>query len=184
MIKSKSDYKKYVESEKERYYDSYSKITFEHKKLMKFLKIYRKNEYFHNCKKSKILLKYIDKKYHKLCSKYNIYLPINTIDIGLLIIHIGPIYVNENAKIGKNLRLHPMTTIASSIAESKAPTIKDGVWIGPGARLYGNITIGNNVVIGTNSVVNKSFKDNMTIAGVPAKKINNKKYEDYFKKEK
>ena len=77
-----------------------------------------------------------------------------------------------------------MTTIASSLGEKLAPNIKDGVWIGPGAKLYGNITIGSNVVIGANSVVNKSFSDNITVAGVPAKKINNKKYKDYFKKEK
>lgn len=184
MIKSKDEYKKYIKYEKERYYKSYADITFEHKKLIKFLKLYRKNEYFHNCKKSKILLNYIDKKYNNLCLKYNMYLPINTIDMGLLIVHIGPIHINKNAKIGKDLRLHPMTTIASSLGEKLAPNIKDGVWIGPGTKLYGNITIGSNVVIGANSVVNKSFSDNITVAGVPAKKINNKKYKDYFKKEK
>lgn len=35
------------------------------------------------------------------------------------------------------------------------------------------ITIGNNVMIGANSVVNKSFEDNVNVAGVPAKVINN-----------
>ena len=70
MIKSKDEYKKYIKYEKERYYKSYADITFEHKKLIKFLKLYRKNEYFHNCKKSKILLNYIDKKYNNLCLRY------------------------------------------------------------------------------------------------------------------
>ena len=74
-----------------------------------------------------------------------------------------------------------MTTIGKNIGKSQvSPKIKDNVWIGPGARVYGDITIGNNTVIGTNSVVNKSFPDNVTIAGVPAKIINKKGYKDYF----
>lgn len=52
------------------------------------------------------------------------------------------------------------------------PVIGDNCYIGPGAKLFGDIRIGNNVAIGANSVVNKSFEDNVTIAGVPAKIVN------------
>ena len=51
--------------------------------------------------------------------------------------------------------------------------------VGSGSKVLGNITIGdnvkigNNVAIGANAVVNKSFGDNITIAGVPAKVVNN-----------
>lgn len=42
----------------------------------------------------------------------------------------------------------------------------------PGAKLFGGITIGNGVMIGAGSVVNKSFtENNITIVGVPARKI-------------
>lgn len=51
----------------------------------------------------------------------------------------------------------------------KAPTIGDNCFIGPGAKLFGDIKIGDNVAIGANAVVNKDFGDNVTIAGVPAK---------------
>ena len=41
--------------------------------------------------------------------------------------------------------------------------------------MFGNIKIGNNVAIGANAVVNKSFEENgITIAGVPAKKVSDK----------
>ena len=40
-----------------------------------------------------------------------------------------------------------------------------------GATVCGKIHIGNNVIIGANSFVNKSFPDNVVIAGVPAKVI-------------
>lgn len=75
-----------------------------------------------------------------------------------------------------------MTTIGKSIGTNEnSPKIGNYVWIGPGARIYGNIKIGNNVVIGANSIVNKTFPSNITIAGIPAKKINSKEYKDYFK---
>ena len=56
-----------------------------------------------------------------------------------------------------------------------APTIGDNCYIGPGAKLFGDIVVGNNVAIGANAVVNKSFRENdITVAGVPAKVISHK----------
>ena len=184
MIKSKKDYKRYLKIEINNYKDSYPNFTKEHKNIIKFQKIYRKLEYYTNCKKSllsKIIKYYLQLNYTHLSEKYGFHIPINTIKEGLCIIHTGPIYINNDAKIGKNLRIHPMTTIGKNIGvNNTSPTIGNNVWIGPGARIYGNIKIGSNTVIGTNSVVNKSFKGNCTIAGIPAKKISNKKYKDYF----
>lgn len=49
------------------------------------------------------------------------------------------------------------------------------MYIGPGAKIFGDIFIADNIAIGANAVVNKSFyESNITIAGVPAKKISNK----------
>lgn len=50
-----------------------------------------------------------------------------------------------------------------------APIIGDNVYIGPGAKIFGDITIGDNVKVGANSVVNQSFPSNVVIAGIPAK---------------
>lgn len=56
--------------------------------------------------------------------------------------------------------------------DKKAPRLGDNCWIGPGAKLFGGITIGEGVMIGAGSVVNKSFtENNITIVGVPARKI-------------
>lgn len=52
------------------------------------------------------------------------------------------------------------------------PIIGDNVYIGPGAILFGDIRIGDNVMIGANSTVTKSFEEsNIVIAGSPAKII-------------
>ena len=182
MIKSREDYKRYLKIEEENYRKSYPDFTKELKDILKYQKLYRKLEYYENCKKSSIIKKYLKHKFDRLSNKYGFLIPINTIEEGLCIIHKGPIYINYHAKIGKYFRIHPMTTIGKNIGrDNSSPTIGDGVWIGPGARVFGNITIGDNVVVGTNSVVNKSFPSNVTIAGVPAKVINKKGYKDYFK---
>ena len=47
------------------------------------------------------------------------------------------------------------------------PTIRSGVVIGAGARVLGNITIGENSRVGAGSVVLRDVPDNSTIVGVP-----------------
>lgn len=186
MIKNKEDYKRYINYEKENYKKSYPNFTKELKNIVKFQKLYRKLEYYTNCKNNginKIISKILNYRFEKLSIRYCFHIPINTIEEGLCIVHTGPIYINTNTSIGKNVRIHPMTTIGKNIGvDGKSPILGDGVWIGPGAKIYGNIKIGNNVVIGTNSVVNKNIPSDVTVAGVPAKIINNNGYKDYFKK--
>jgi serine O-acetyltransferase len=70
--------------------------------------------------------------------------------------------------------------IGTEAGKSKAaPTVGDNCYIGPGAKIFGEINIGPNTVIGANAVVNKSFPEgNQTIAGIPAKVISQKGSED------
>lgn len=104
----------------------------------------------------------------------------NTFGPGLCLCHVGTIIVNGNCKIGANARIHAGVNIGnfSRLDENwvpdNAPVIGDNVYIGPGAKLFGKIKIGNNVAIGANAVVNKDVPDNVTVAGVPAKIVNQK----------
>jgi serine O-acetyltransferase len=53
-----------------------------------------------------------------------------------------------------------------------APKIGDHVYIGPGAKVFGDIEIADDVQIGANAVVNKSCMENgAVLVGVPAKII-------------
>ena len=80
--------------------------------------------------------------------------------------------INANARIGSNCRIHVCVNIGADINDgSNAPSIGDNCYIGPGVKAYGDIKIGDNVGMGANAVVNKSFESNLTIAGVPAKVI-------------
>jgi serine O-acetyltransferase len=103
-------------------------------------------------------------------------IPINVFGPGLSIAHRGTIVVNHGARVGANCRLHVCVNIGTEAGKSNgAPEIGDNCYIGPGAKLFGPIRLGDNLAIGANAVVNASFPEgNMTIGGVPAKKISDK----------
>lgn len=100
-------------------------------------------------------------------------IPVNVFGAGLSIVHHGPIIVNADARIGENCRIHPCVTIGFWPSDGNGcPIIGDNTFIGPGAKIFGKITIANSVTIGANSVVNKSFlEEDISIAGSPAKKV-------------
>ncbi len=179
MIKNKDDYLYYIECDKKargftknKYFGIRGEIP-----IYKFQLLMRKVEYYNNCKKnfiSKIYLYILKYRYKKLQIKYGFSIPINTFGPGLYIQHRGTICVNGSAKIGCNCRINVDVNIGTNMEkEEEAPIIGDNCFIGPGAKIFGKIKIGNNVAIGANAVVNKSFGDNITIAGVPAKVVNN-----------
>lgn len=106
--------------------------------------------------------------------KFGIGIPYNTnIDSGFFIGHFCEIFVNSNAIIGKNCNLSQGVTIGKSNRGSKmgTPVIGDNVYIGPGAKIVGSLTIGNNVAIGANCVVTKDIPDNSVVVGVPGRVI-------------
>lgn len=178
MICSKENYLEFLKADKEQLKRTTTKPKF-NDYVWKFEILLRKCEYYNNCKKgliNKIILKYLKYKKFKIGVICGFSIPLNVFDKGLSIAHIGPIVINEYARIGKNCRIHVGTNIGTKAGvHNQAPTIGDNVYIAPGAKLFGKIKIGNNVAIGANAVVNKSFEeDNISIAGIPAKKISDK----------
>ncbi|MBR6440728.1 MAG: serine acetyltransferase [Bacteroidales bacterium] len=123
-------------------------------------------EYLSNCRSwrifSRTLLELLN---HHLALKLGFTVPKNVFGPGLCLVHRGTVVVSPLARVGANCRIHPSTSIGDY---NGAPTLGDNTYIGPGAKLYGPITIGNNVAIGANAVVNSSFPDNCTIGGIPA----------------
>lgn len=93
----------------------------------------------------------------------------NTCGKGLTIWHWGSIIVNPAARLGDNCTLYPGVLIGHKVPGEPAPVIGNNVFIGSGAKIIGNIHIGNNVTIAPNAVVVKDVPDNVTIGGVPAK---------------
>lgn len=88
---------------------------------------------------------------------------------GLSIAHPGTLIVNSRAQIGAFCRLHPLVTIG--IADGGVPTIGDFVYVGPGAVIYGSVHVGDQAVVGANSVVSKDVPPMSTVAGAPARVV-------------
>ena len=107
--------------------------------------------------------------------KYALNIDCNVCGKGLKIMHLGPILTNGRAHIGENVKLHVNTHIVAGGSNDDVPIIGNNVVIGVGAVVLGRTIIADGIAIGANAVVNKSFQQpNITIAGVPAKKISDK----------
>lgn len=74
---------------------------------------------------------------------------------------IKGIVIAGEAKIGLNCRIGHQVTIGRS--RGGVPTIGNDVYIGCGAKIFGDIKIGNNVRIGANCVVFENVPDNTTV---------------------
>lgn len=145
--------------------------------LWRFLRVLRKLEYYtnnHDSFISRLKLSFYFKYHRILRIIYGFEIPPNCFDAGLKLNHLGPIIVNEKARIGKFCDIHIGVNIGQNYSPEEVPIIGDNVRIGPGVKIFGKITIADGIMIGANSVVNKSFTEpNITIAGIPAKKISN-----------
>ncbi len=79
------------------------------------------------------------------------------------------VIIHSKSIIGDKCVVGQHVTIGGNSRYPGVPVIGDNVHISHGAIVFGGITIGNNVTIGANSVVNKPVPDNAVVAGIPAK---------------
>lgn len=110
----------------------------------------------------------------RLKFKYGYDIPAETnIGPGFYVGHFGGVVISGKAIIGKNCNISHGVTIGFNPRGlyKGYPTIGDNVWIGPGAKIFGQITISNNVAIGANAVVSQSVLQCCTLGGIPGRKI-------------
>ena len=80
------------------------------------------------------------------------------------------VVIHQNAKIGSNCIVAQQVTIGGGNNRYPGvPVIGNNVDISKGSIIMGGITVGNNVTVGANAVVNKPVPDNAIVAGVPAR---------------
>jgi serine O-acetyltransferase len=101
---------------------------------------------------------------------------------GLFIPHANGIIVHMNVKMGRHCNLSHQVTIGlgGRGAAQGTPVIGDRVFIGPGAKLFGPIQIGDDVAIGANSVVMKPLPNSAVAVGMPAKIVNYDGSQDFI----
>jgi len=81
------------------------------------------------------------------------------------------VVIGETAIIGDDVLLYQGVTLGGTgiVTGKRHPTIGNNVVIGAGAKVLGNITVGDNSYIGSNAVVIKDVPPNSTVVGVPGR---------------
>jgi serine O-acetyltransferase len=87
----------------------------------------------------------------------------------LFIDHGHGVVIGETAVVGDDVLLYQGVTLGGTGKEhgKRHPTIEDGVVVGGGAKILGNIIVGRNCRIGAGSVVLRGVSENSTVVGVP-----------------
>ncbi|QLD92201.1 serine O-acetyltransferase [Campylobacter coli] len=89
----------------------------------------------------------------------------------IFIDHANGVVIGQTAVIEDDVLIYQGVTLGGTSLEKgikRHPTIKKGVIIGSGAKVLGNITIGENAKVGSNAVVVKDVGANLTAVGIPA----------------
>lgn len=176
MIQSKEELRFYLEADKIALNITNGRPSLYGDRIWKFQRCLRALEYVNSQRKGSslwVFRYYITRlRLDLLTVKTGFQIFPNTCGPGLSLAHEGSVVVHGNARLGENCRMHVGVNIGATGGSTKAPHIGNNVYIAPGAKIFGEITIADGVVIGANAVVNKSvYESNITVGGIPATKI-------------
>ena len=88
---------------------------------------------------------------------------------GFVLIHSNGVVINGSVRGGSNVKLEHQVTIGAE--RYKSPVLGNDIFIGAGAKIVGEISIGSRVRVGANAVVIADVPDGATAVGVPARNI-------------
>lgn len=178
MIKSKKDLRDYLQADKDALGFKKKFPSIMGNEIWKYEISLRYLEYYTNCHLFlggvfRIIWKCIN---HHYGIKLGFDIPVNTCERGLNIHHWGCIVIHPNARIGKNCNIQQCVNIGQNYTPKNVPTIGNDVYLGPGAKLFGDIRIADGCAVGAGSIVTKSFDTpNRVIVGNPARDIGERK---------
>ncbi|MEP4891200.1 MAG: serine O-acetyltransferase [Aliiglaciecola sp.] len=97
--------------------------------------------------------------------------PAAVIGKGVMFDHATGIVIGETAVVEDHVSILQSVTLGGTGNESgdRHPKVRQGVMVGAGAKILGNIEIGAGAKVGAGSVVLKNVPEHVTVAGVPAK---------------
>lgn len=92
---------------------------------------------------------------------------------GLFIDHGAGVVIGETAQVGDDVTIYHGVTLGGTGLEpgKRHPTIGDRVTIGAGAKVLGDLTVGNDSKIGANAVLLRSVGEHSVVVGVPGQVI-------------
>lgn len=139
--------------------------------IIDFQRLMRKYSYYSNISNPNIIQKIKCNYYHYLYKKISLRLNFSigpdVFGYGLLIPHYGTIVINSKARVGNFAVVHTCTNIAGK------KIVGDALYLATGSQIVGDITIGDNVSVAANSLVNKDCDSNTLVGGVPSRVLRN-----------
>lgn len=106
--------------------------------------------------------------------------PAARLGVGLFFDHATGIVIGETSVVDDNVAFLQNVTLGGTGKESgeRHPKVREGVLVGAGATILGNIEIGANARVGAGSVVLKPVAPGVTVAGIPARPIGKRQSPD------
>ena len=91
----------------------------------------------------------------------------------LIIDHGMGVVIGETAEVGDDVYLYHQVTLGGTSSErgKRHPTIGNGVIVGAGAKILGNILVGDGARVGSNAVVVRPVPPGVTVVGIPARPV-------------
>jgi serine O-acetyltransferase len=96
-----------------------------------------------------------------------------TIGQGFFIDHGMGVVIGETAIVGDDVLIYHNVTLGGTSRKKKKrhPTIGNGVVLSPGAKILGDIVVGDNAKIGPNAVVRNNVSPGATVVGIPGREV-------------
>jgi serine O-acetyltransferase len=92
-------------------------------------------------------------------------IPPNVFGPGLSLPHWGTIVVNPKSRVGARCRMHPGVCLGWH--DGKVPKLGDDCYLGPGAKVYGGVVLGDKTKVGPNAVVGRSYPEGGAVLVAP-----------------
>lgn len=148
-------------------------LSYQYAYLYHYLYHLRHAEYCHNCHPIFWQCRYFWHSWMMRCESRKmggVEIPINTIGYGTIFPHIGKIIINKDASIGNGCTLYPWICIGKK--DGHVPRIGDGVFVGLGAKIFGNVNIASGSIIAPNAIMTKTLSDEPAVfGGIPSRII-------------
>ena len=175
MIRTKAELKEYLQRDMGFYHALSSKDRLMCRllndplyQITRYLQFLRKEEYHFNTGHRLRGLWMLRRK-NTIGNRLGFKIPRNCFGPGLTVYHHGQVIVNEGARIGADCQLHGGNCIGNNGRTQSVPVIGDGLDLGIGACVLGDVKLGNDIKVGANAVVVRSAQgDGLTLVGIPA----------------
>lgn len=104
--------------------------------------------------------------------KYDIHINSNVeIGRGLYVVHGGCLFLNVES-IGDNFTVYQGVTLGANLGlRDDIPKVMNDCTVCMGAKIFGDVVLGNNCIVAANAVVTRDVLENTVVAGIPARHL-------------